>query len=506
VRSTPLDSLEVHFAFPIDPDSFTFEDLTLRRSETIPLNNSVSITRVGTTNRYLVSGLAPFAALDGSYTLTVNNRGVSDLEGRSGRLSGTTSDLWTLDRVAPQLVEVVDVSPNPRVDRGKAVSFIQVDFSESLQTSSFTWRNVTLQRNGGPNLITDRVRLSNWFNGIYYIDNLSGLTSESGVYTLTVSGDFLDEAGNSGSGSMTKTWVAGDTPILRMSGQMVYPEDSRPLIISGVVRIADPDTTTYGGGSLTVSIVQNLSANDRLAISNWGHSEYHVGVDGNQIRHRGQSIGTFSGGSGTPLVVSLNALATTAAVEALMSSINFVSPGEYLNYSSRTVRFALTDEHGITGQMLKRVLITPVDDASQLQIPGAMTYARNSAPRHMALGAVLTDVDTTFVNNRLLRVQVTGGADGREQLRVSGAFTIVGAELRLNDVVIGRVHGDGMGRQPLILRLGRNVSLSIAQRLIRSLTFSTAGSSSSATRRIEFSIGASGGVTSEIQRLTVNVN
>jgi glucose/arabinose dehydrogenase len=99
----------------------------------------------------------------------------------------------------------VDVSPDPR---NVPVDSIVIEFSEPI--SGFNLTDLTLSRDGGPNLLTAGQSLSSADNQHWTLSGLSALTTVPGSYvlSLTAAGSgIVDAAGASLSASVTETFV-----------------------------------------------------------------------------------------------------------------------------------------------------------------------------------------------------------------------------------------------------------------------------------------------------------
>ena len=82
-----------------------------------------------------------------------------------------------------------------------------------IGSTSLTSAALSLTDNGGANLITSSVPISLVSDSTYEIGGLSGLTAAEGTYTLTVNGGGIqDPYGNSGSGTMSTSWLMDTTP------------------------------------------------------------------------------------------------------------------------------------------------------------------------------------------------------------------------------------------------------------------------------------------------------
>jgi hypothetical protein len=96
-------------------------------------------------------------------------------------------------------------NPNPR---NIVVQALEVTFARAINPATFDWRDLTLTRNGGPNLLTSDVQVNRVNDTTYRIGNFSWVQGAAGNYTLTVSASGIqDLAGNSGFGTRSVTWT-----------------------------------------------------------------------------------------------------------------------------------------------------------------------------------------------------------------------------------------------------------------------------------------------------------
>ncbi len=107
------------------------------------------------------------------------------------------------------VASIAAVSPNPR---NTAVSTIDVTFSEPVNLTTFTSAALSLTDNSGANLITSAASISLVSGSTYEIGGLSGLTAAEGEYKFTVdSSSIQDSTGNSGSNSLSTSWLMDTT-------------------------------------------------------------------------------------------------------------------------------------------------------------------------------------------------------------------------------------------------------------------------------------------------------
>jgi len=105
-RNTPVSSVDVTFSKAIDAATFTTANLTLTRNgSAVTLGPEVTVTQVDATH-FTVGGLASATTPTGSYVLTVNGAGITDLAGNAA--TGSQSVDFTVQSAdtGPQVVSV----------------------------------------------------------------------------------------------------------------------------------------------------------------------------------------------------------------------------------------------------------------------------------------------------------------------------------------------------------------------------------------------------------------
>jgi len=202
-RNSAVDGVDVLFSEPIDLSSFDWQDVTLRRDNVpVPLDSSVQVVPAGG-SLYRIQGLASFTAAAGQYVLEVNAGNVRDAAGNIG--VGTERDDWLVDRTPPQVLDILDVTPDPR---NTPVDSLQVQFSEPLAAGSFDLQDLVLRRDGSiVTLDPQQVSITELGNGLYQVSGLASYTAADGRYDVTVFGSGVqDLAGNAGTGTASDTW------------------------------------------------------------------------------------------------------------------------------------------------------------------------------------------------------------------------------------------------------------------------------------------------------------
>ena len=162
------------------------------------------------------------------------------------------------------ITSIATVSPN---SRNTPVSAIDVTFSGPIGSTSLTSAALSLTDNGGANLITSSVPISLVSGSTYAIGDLSGLTAAEGTYSLTVNGSGIqDPYGNSGSGTMSTSWLMDTTPPTSTVGSLPAQTTSTSFLVS--VSGTDPS----GSNGSTPSGIASFSiytSTDGGAFSFW---------------------------------------------------------------------------------------------------------------------------------------------------------------------------------------------------------------------------------------------
>ncbi|MFC3051561.1 hypothetical protein [Kordiimonas pumila] len=125
-------------------------------------------------------------------------------------------------------------------------------------------------------------------------------------------------------------------PVLSGLNSLSFTEGDGPVQIDSNVIFTDPEGD-FDGSVLTVA---GTLAGDELSILNVGTNAGEIGFNGTTVTYGGITIGTASGGAdGANLVITLNANASTAAVEALMENVTFDAPGDNPTAGDRDISF-----------------------------------------------------------------------------------------------------------------------------------------------------------------------
>jgi PA14 domain/Pectate lyase superfamily protein/Bacterial Ig-like domain len=192
-------------------------DFTLKRGGTITDASVQSVA--GSADSYVVtvnSGLG-----SGSLRLDVGDDDTI-LDTFGNKLGGTglnngsyrSGEIYTIDRIAPRIVSISSVSPNPR---RTPVDSLTITFSETMDATSIDRNDLQLTLNGGPNRIGAGVTIVQTGLRTFRVDGLTNLTAASGLYQFTVNGaGTTDLAGNPASNIIVRSWTRETPRVLRI--------------------------------------------------------------------------------------------------------------------------------------------------------------------------------------------------------------------------------------------------------------------------------------------------
>jgi hypothetical protein len=147
----------------------------------------------------------------------------------------------------------------------------------------------------------------------------------------------------------------------------------------------------------------------------------------------------------------------------------------------------------------------PVNDKPVLSFSETIGYVHDKPAITLAAYARVTDIDSASFDGGLLRVRITDGAAASNRLSLGSGFTVDASNnVWQGTTLVGKRVSNGYATNELRIRLADGLAKSIAQDLIRSVTFKTVGGAAG-TRRVLFSLSDGDGGTSEEVAKVVNV-
>ncbi|WKY30959.1 DUF4347 domain-containing protein [Pseudomonas donghuensis] len=229
------------------------------------------------------------------------------------------------------------------------------------------------------------------------------------------------------------TTLSNAVPVVgNLNGDSVgFNEGGSAVLIDlgGNATLSDADSADFSGGNVTVSIVSNgVAGEDVLSVRNQGVGAGQIGISGSNITYAGVTIGTVAGGTGgSNLVISLNASATPAIVEALLRNLTYSNSntGDIAS-ASRTVRVTVNDGDGGTSSNANvTVAITAINDApTVVATPNNPTFTEGGGAADLFSGVTVSALEAGQNIDQLI-LTVGNLGNGSDELLVVDGTSIV---------------------------------------------------------------------------------
>ncbi|NJO70635.1 MAG: hypothetical protein HC825_00805, partial [Oscillatoriales cyanobacterium RM1_1_9] len=207
---------------------------------------------------------------------------------------------------------------------------------------------------------------------------ISGLNLAAGAeFYLRWRGDDVDGSGSRDEYGIdvvtVSTPIANTAPELTdVAPTVTFAENTlnaAAQLIDSDVTLTDTNSINFDGGNITVSYLSGGSFQDTLFVRNQGTGVNEIGLDGRTVKFGGTNIGQIAQGTsldgtgGSNLVISLNANATPAAVEALIENLTYRNTSNTPT-ASRTIQITVNDGDGGTSTAQNiQINVTPENDA-----------------------------------------------------------------------------------------------------------------------------------------------
>lgn len=256
--------------------------------------------------------------------------------------------------------------------------------------------------------------------------------------------------------------------------------------------VTDTDSTDFSGGNLTVQIVTNYQsgtgAQDSLNIVNEGTGVGQIGLSGTNVTYGGTIIGTATGNGTGTLVVSFNAAATPAAVQALVRDIGFNHDGNNPAALVRTVQFRLNDGDSVDNSVSSNVSIDvrPVNDAPTLTATGQNPAFTENGSGVVLFGTTAISTIESSQSVRTLTLNVSNVSDGAsERLTIDGTTVGLFNGNSLTTATLGIAVSVSVSGGVATVTLDKSGGLSAAQAqtLVNGLTYSDTSEAPTAGNR-----------------------
>lgn len=290
-------------------------------------------------------------------------------------------------------------------------------------------------------------------------------------------------------------------PKVEIQGDITFTKGQAPILIAAGAIVTDADSPKLGGGQLRVSIPAGSTPTERFAIRTAGK----ISVNGTKVFYNGFLIGHSSGGTGSPLVVSLINNAAPFKVQELLRNITYVNSSSDPAALTRTISVQLSDgDFGQSRPDTKRIVLTSADPV--LDLGGVIGYRQNANPIQIVPGATVSDSDSDNFARGILTVQIISGGTSANRLFIGGPFTKSGQNILLNGQTIGVLNnGGGTGLVKLQITLTSNATQVTTQQLLRAIRFRTINNDTFVKRVIAFTLTDGDGGESVTLTKKVNV-
>ena len=329
------------------------------------------ITRSAATNLTLQAGPNNNIEFSGAGTLDANGGNVTLTTIGNGAITSSTSTtvvkssvLTLKGRLAPAfsgtgaiIVDsdvTFDATANYEVNLNGSGNYDQLVVSGSSRTTQLGGSALVITLDTIPAVgsrqvfrIVDSTGTAATVSGTFKV---SGVTLNDGDTFTVGSTVFRINYNPSGAaGDVILTEADSAPPVIgSFDASGTFNENGAAVLLGANATLTDSDSLDFVGGVMTVSLIANSEASDRLLIRNQGTSAGQIGVAANQVTFAGNLIATFAGGSSgdAPLVINFGAGGSKVAAQALLRNLTFSSVSDSPSTLPRTVQVMLTDGDG----------------------------------------------------------------------------------------------------------------------------------------------------------------
>lgn len=551
-RNTTVEAITIVFSEAVN--GFDLGDLSLVRGSGGNLLTGSQLLETADNITFILSGLTQVTTVDGVYFLTVNaaTSGVVDLGGNS--LASGASESWQMD-ATPPTATITEVSPDPRTT---GLSELTIVFSSAV--SGFDLTDLSLTRDGGPNLLTGSQLLSSADNVTFTLGNLSALTGAAGEYVLSLhaaGSGIQDAVGNLLTGDAVETWNRVNPEFTLSVNKNTVAEAAGTATVTATlsavtdvnvsVVLAYSGSVTFPGdysrsGTQIIILAGNLTASINLTATQDGELEgaESIVVDISSVANGAESgtqqvtveiidddhapvfatSATPSVGENATFITTVHATDVDSPAQTVTYSItggvdrdlfavtadgdlsfqsapNFEAPLDADSNNTYEVQVTANDGHGGTAVQNLTVTVTNVAEGPQLDVVGTEAIWI----RKQAAATILPQVTVGGITN------LSGGT---LLIKVNA----IGTPKKLMDVFhFPEVPSWGSDSKPqlsggqltLEIQLGPNATTGAIQSYLRGLTFMTKGKGlKMLTRSMQVTLTEQGGASDSMTQ-TINV-
>jgi hypothetical protein len=283
--------------------------------------------------------------------------------------------------------------------------------------------------------------------------------------------------------------VGNAAPLVILPPSVSYFIGSPPVTVSPSAIVSDPGARDFNGGSMSISITQGATANDRLSILSQGTGRGQVMVSGKNVYYSGTLIGTLSMGGGigqNPLVLTFNQQSSPAAAQAILSAVQFSTSGAN-SVGPRLLQVIVVDNaHLTSAPAFEQINVSLPTNVVTLTLSSpTVNYQRGTPAVSVDSGATLTDTNAMTFAKGTLTFNAQGGTKNHLTVGSTADIQVKNGKVRFDGVIIGTLNGG-------TVHLNASATAAAVQALIRAVTFSTNGTAGSRTVTFQFNDGHHG--------------
>ena len=442
------------------------------------------------------NGFGNFAMSGNTWSYTLNNANPTVQALDVGESLTDTYTFASTDGTTQQVTVTINGAEDASVTGGITTGIVAED--ETL-TSSGTLTITDVDTSDNPVSWND-VASTSGGNGFGDFE----ITGNTWTYTLDNANPTVAALNAGESLTDTFTFVATDSSTQAVSVEINGTNDDPVITIVGSSggtagegsaaaaffndSLTDIDSTNFDGGTLTVTVTSTPDPTGyTLGIANGPD----VAVSGQAISVGSTLVGNAGGTQGTtgPLVITFNANATAADVEAVYRQFAITNTSQDPVTGPRTLEAVITDGDGGTSNVsTKSVNFTATNDIPTFSNGGpTFFYTENSPGAFIHPKLVVADADSSDFDGGDLVIQMVGGALSNDWLRIipDGNVTVEGTNVLVAGTTIGTYSG-GHGSD-LVISFNRNANATNVSELARQIAFaSTSDNPATGVRSIFF--------------------
>jgi len=215
-----------------------------------------------------------------------------------------------------------------------------------------------------------------------------------------------------------------------------------------------------------------------------------------------------SGTSDNPLLVHDHEIAISGAGENRQVQIT----PEPDAFGTATITLVVSDGED-TAEASFLLTVNSVNDAPSLALPtGALAYQAGSGPQPVDPAALVSDIDSANLAGGFLHVALVANGQAEDRLNVRhvgngpGQVGRSGGSVLFAGTVIGTVSGGTDGATPLVVSLNGSATPTMAQAVLRNVTYeNVAAPPSTPARSLQAQVADGDGGTSPLAGLSINI-